>query len=103
MASPERKGPPTGLLLVVLLPVLILVAPAVLAWFALSERLARCPACGRRGTLSDVTPLLEHAPQGWRWRRSRLVRTRELTCRHCGARFLQAPGEPMRRQDQRAA
>ena len=97
MTTFKRRGPPTGLLVVALLPVLILLAPAVLAWLALSERLARCPACGRRGSLHDMTPLVEHSTEGWRLRRSRLLRTRELACQRCGAHFRQPPGEPLQR------
>lgn len=87
------------LLVLVLLPVLILILPVLLGWLAVGERLARCPACGRRGGLHDVTPLLTHAPEGWRLRRSRMVRTRELACHHCGAHFLEPPGEPLHRVD----
>lgn len=86
--------------LAVLLPVLL---PLALLSLAVSERLRRCPNCGRRGTLRDVTPphpsiAATGDETGALWLpRSRVVMTRVFRCRVCVALFESRGDEPLHR------
>ena len=84
--------------LAVLLPVLL---PLALLSLAVSERLRRCPNCGQRGTLRDVTPprspvAVTGDETGALWLpRSRVVMTRVFRCKVCSALFESRGDEPL--------
>lgn len=74
------------ILLLLLMPVILFLALPILT---LAERWRRCPNCGLRGTLRDVTPPPPPLPGDedfWSVRR-RTIRTRLWRCELCEAEF----------------
>ena len=91
------------LLLLLALPLFLVLAlallPVALLAAAWSERRRRCPNCGLRGTLHDVTPPRPPMPEDGNWRTTlipRVVTTRVWRCEVCGATFEGTDGQPLR-------